>query len=120
VSGLHVERQFDPALPKLLPDVELALYRIAQEGLTNVARHADATRVTISLERGHQSVVLSVVDDGRGFSGQPQEHGGLRSMRERASLIDGALAVRSGRGGGVEIRLEVPTPAMMQTAGVEG
>ena len=44
VSGLRVERQFDPALPKLSPDVELAVYRIAQEGLTNVARHADATR----------------------------------------------------------------------------
>jgi two-component system, NarL family, sensor histidine kinase UhpB len=119
VSGLHVERQFDPELPKLLPDVELAVYRIAQEGLTNVARHAAATAVTIALERGHESVVLSVTDDGRGFSGRPQEHGGLRSMRERASLIDGALAVKSGVGGGVEIRLEVPAPAMVQTAGAE-
>jgi two-component system sensor histidine kinase UhpB len=120
VSGLHVRRQFDPALPKLQPDVELAVYRIAQESLTNVARHAEATTVTISLERGHQSVVLSVVDDGRGFRGRVDEHGGLRSMRERALLIDGALAVKSGRGGGVEIRLEVPVPAMVQTAGVEG
>ena len=120
VSGLHVERQFDPALPKLVPDVELAVYRIAQEGLTNVARHAAATAVTIALERGHESVVLSVTDDGRGFAGRPQEHGGLRSMRERALLIDGALAVKSGRDGGVEMRLEVPTPAMVQTVGVEG
>lgn len=120
VSGLHVERQFDPALPKLVPDVELAVYRIAQESLTNVARHAAATAVTIALERGHESVVLTVTDDGHGFTGRPQEHGGLRSMRERALLIDGALAVKSGPGGGVEIRLEVPVPLMVQTVGVEG
>jgi two-component system sensor histidine kinase UhpB len=120
VSGLHVERQLDPTLPKLPPDAELAVYRIAQESLTNVARHAAATAVTITLERGHESVVLSVTDDGRGFIGGPQEHGGLRSMRERASLIDGALAVKSARGGGVEVRLEVPAPAMVQTVGAEG
>jgi two-component system sensor histidine kinase UhpB len=120
VSGLHVERHFDPALPKLSPDVELAMYRIAQEGLTNVARHAGATAVTIALTRTHESVVLSITDDGRGFNGRPEEHGGLRSMRERASLIDGALAVRSGLAGGVEIRLEVPAAAMGQMVGVEG
>jgi two-component system, NarL family, sensor histidine kinase UhpB len=100
--------------------VELAVYRIAQESLTNVARHAAATAVTIALERGHESVVLSVTDDGRGFIGGAQEHGGLRSMRERASLIDGALAVKSARSGGVEVRLEVPVPAMVQTVGAEG
>ena len=111
VSGLHVERQFDPALPKLSADAELAVYRIAQESLTNVARHADATEVTIALERGPDSVVLSVSDDGRGFDGAPAEHGGLRSMRERALLIDGALAIKPGRRGGVEVRLEVPRRA---------
>jgi two-component system sensor histidine kinase UhpB len=112
VSGLHVERQFHPALPKLESDVELAVYRVAQESLTNVARHAAATAVTIALERGHESVILSVTDDGHGFTGRPQEQGGLRSMRERASLIDGELAVKSGRGGGVEVRLEVPAPRL--------
>jgi two-component system, NarL family, sensor histidine kinase UhpB len=119
VSGVRVERHFDPALPKLPIDAELAVYRIAQEGLTNVARHADATEVTIALERGPGSVVLRVSDDGRGFDGAPQEHGGLRSMRERALLIEGALAVKPGRSGGVEIRLEVPAPAAVQTVGVE-
>jgi two-component system sensor histidine kinase UhpB len=118
VSGVHVDRQFDPALPKLPVDAELAVYRIAQEGLTNVARHAAATEVTIALERGPGSVVLRVSDNGRGFDGAPQEHGGLRSMRERALLIDGALAVKPGRSGGVEIRLEVPAPAAVQTVGV--
>jgi two-component system, NarL family, sensor histidine kinase UhpB len=118
VSGLHVERRFDATLPKLSPDAELAAYRIAQESLTNVARHAAATEVTITLERGSGSVILSVSDNGSGFDGPPQEHGGLRSMRERALLIDAALAVKPGRRGGVDVRLEVPVPAAVQAVGV--
>src|ERR671931_228608 len=62
VSGVRVERDFAPALPKLAPEIELAVYRIAQESLTNVARHAEASRVTIALEPGHGSVVLRVAD----------------------------------------------------------
>jgi two-component system, NarL family, sensor histidine kinase UhpB len=118
VSGLHVERRFDATLPKLSPDAELAAYRIAQESLTNVARHAAATEVTITLERGSGSVILSVSDNGSGIDGPPQEHGGLRSMRERALLIDAALAVKPGRRGGVDVRLEVPVPAAVQAVGV--
>jgi two-component system sensor histidine kinase UhpB len=114
VSGVRVERQFDASLPKLAPDTELAVYRIAQESLTNVARHAQASSVMLALERGHDSVVLRVVDDGRGFDGVPEEHGGLRSMRERALLVDGALAIKDGRHGGVEVRLEVPVAAAAQ------
>ena len=108
VSGIQVERDFDASLPKLRPDTELAVYRIAQESLTNVARHSNAGRVTVALEGDRDSVVLRVVDDGRGFDGaMPEEHGGLRSMRERALLVDGALAVRESSRGGVEVRLEV-------------
>ncbi|MDQ3867821.1 MAG: histidine kinase [Actinomycetota bacterium] len=114
VSGIRVERQFDRSLPKLAPETELAVYRIAQESLTNVARHAQATAVTIMLERGRESVVLRVVDDGRGFDGVPEEHGGLRSMRERALLVDGALAIKDGAHGGVEVRLEVPTTSVAE------
>jgi two-component system sensor histidine kinase UhpB len=119
VSGLRVERHFDPALPKLSAETELAIYRIAQEALTNVARHADATEVTITLERGPRTVVLTVSDDGRGFVGPSQEHGGLRSMRERALLIDGTLAVKPGRHRGVDVRLEVAAPVAVQAVGVE-
>jgi two-component system, NarL family, sensor histidine kinase UhpB len=117
VSGVRVERQFDRSLPKLAPDTELAVYRIAQESLTNVARHAHASRVTLALERGYDSVVLRVVDDGRGFHGVPEEHGGLRSMRERALLVDGALAIKDGARGGVEVRLEVPAAPAVQPVG---
>jgi two-component system, NarL family, sensor histidine kinase UhpB len=119
VSGVEVERQFDQSLPKLGADTELAVYRIAQESLTNVTRHAKASRVTITLERGRDSVVLRVVDDGRGFPGAPEEHGGLRSMRERALLVDGALAIKPGARGGVEVRLEVPAAPVAQAAGVD-
>jgi two-component system sensor histidine kinase UhpB len=119
VSGVEVERHFDRSLPKLEPDTELAVYRIAQESLTNVARHAQAKRVTLALEAGHDSVVLRVVDDGRGFDGAPEEHGGLRSMRERALLVDGALAIKDGRQGGVEVRLEVPAAPAAQPVAVD-
>jgi two-component system sensor histidine kinase UhpB len=119
VSGVGIERQFDRSLPKLAPDTELAVYRIAQESLTNVARHAHASRVTLALEHGHNSVVLRVVDDGRGFDGVPEEHGGLRSMRERALLVDGALAIKDGAHGGVEVRLEVPAAPTVQPVAVD-
>jgi two-component system sensor histidine kinase UhpB len=119
VSGVEVERHFDRSLPTLAPDTDLAVYRIAQESLTNVARHAQAKRVTLALERGHDSVVLRVVDDGRGFAGAPEEHGGLRSMRERALLVGGALAIKDGRQGGVEVRLEVPAAPAAQPVAVD-
>jgi two-component system sensor histidine kinase UhpB len=120
VSGLQVEREFDRSLPKLGPEIELAVYRIAQESLTNVARHASAERVTISLEPGADSVVLLVADDGVGFAGEaaPEGHGGLRGMRERAVLVGGKLAIEPGRDGGVEIRLEVPSAPVDARVGV--
>jgi len=108
VADVRIERHFDPALPKLAPEIELAVYRIAQESLTNIARHARASRATIALEPGHESVVLRVADDGRGFAGAAVESGGLRSMRERALLVGGALAIKEAPEGGVEVRLEVP------------
>lgn len=110
-TGVAVEQRFDAELPRLSDEAELTIYRVAQESLTNVARHAEATQVELSLERGPRSVVLRVVDDGHGFdeaSATANGHGGVRGMRERAMLIGGALAIKSGRRGGAEIRLEVP------------
>jgi two-component system sensor histidine kinase UhpB len=111
-SGVQVERHFASELPPLSDDAELAVYRVAQESLTNIARHADATRVRMTLKPGAGSVVLRVLDDGRGIP-VPEAfalngHGGLRGMRERALLVGGALAVKRGSEGGVEVRLEVP------------
>src|SRR3954467_991558 len=67
VSGIEVEHRFARDLPPVTPETELALYRIAQESLTNIARHAAASRVAMSLEPGRASVILRVVDDGRGL-----------------------------------------------------
>ena len=109
-SGLRIERSFADDLPRLSDESELAVYRVAQESLTNVGRHAQATSVAISLERGTGSVVLRVVDDGTGDveTFEANGHGGLRGMRERALLVGGTLAVGGADGGGVEVRLEVP------------
>jgi two-component system, NarL family, sensor histidine kinase UhpB len=109
-SGVSVRRSFAEGLPRLSEVAELAVYRVAQESLTNVARHAGASRVEVSLSPGVGSVVLRVADDGRGIpeGAGVNGHGGLRGMRERALLVGGALAVKPGRGGGTEVRLEVP------------
>jgi two-component system, NarL family, sensor histidine kinase UhpB len=112
-TGLEVERRFAHSLPELDPDAEVAVYRVAQESLTNVARHADAGHVRVSLEPGRGSVVLRVVDDGKGFDGGlPAEGGGLRGMRERAVLVGAELSVRARPEGGTEVRLEVPLAAV--------
>jgi two-component system sensor histidine kinase UhpB len=109
-SGLRIERRFADELPPLSDEAELAVYRVAQESLTNVARHTQASRVEVALEPGAGSVVLRVVDDGRGMDEAAvlNGHGGVRGMRERAVLVGGALAIKRGREGGVEVRLEVP------------
>lgn len=109
-SGIQVERRFVTPLPPLSEEVELAIYRVAQESLTNIGRHAGATLVQVVLEPGADSVVLRVSDDGRGMpaTAELNGRGGLRGMRERALLVDGALAIKPAVSGGVEVRLEVP------------
>lgn len=116
-SGIRVTRRFERSLPNLDPDAELAIYRIVQESLTNVARHARAARVTATLEQSRDHVVVRVVDDGQGFGAGPEEHGGVRSIRERALLIGGALAIEPASRGGVEVRLEVPLRQVVQPVG---
>ena len=107
-TGLQIERRLESDLPRLEPETELALYRVAQESLTNVARHADASHVELELTRGSGSVVLRVVDDGRGMNGGAPPGGGLRGMRERALMLGAALAIKASAEGGVEVRMEVP------------
>jgi two-component system sensor histidine kinase UhpB len=87
------------APPSLAPDLEAALYRIAQEALTNVARHAEATqaRVALSLEGG--ALILTVADDGRGLDPARPAGRGLIGMRERAAAYGGALTLEPGRPG---------------------
>jgi len=110
-TGISVRRRLPTPLPKLDPKVELVLYRVAQEGLTNAARHSGASEVTLALEHDADSVVLRVLDNGRGFDGRRAEGGGLRGIRERALIVGGAVAIKPAPSGGVEIRLQVPVAA---------
>jgi two-component system sensor histidine kinase UhpB len=103
-AGLHVRRTLAPDLPHLNRDVELVLYRVAQEALTNVARHAAAANVDITLRRTAGGVELAIRDDGRGL-GQAAEGAGIRGMRERALLIGADLTLDTRPEGGTCVRL---------------
>jgi two-component system, NarL family, sensor histidine kinase UhpB len=93
------------------PEVELAVYRVAQESLTNVARHAAATEVVVVLEAVDGGLRLVVRDDGGGVPPGALDGTGITGMRERALLIGGRLTVSRGDGGrGTEVRLDVPHP----------
>ena len=108
-AGLAIARRVGTSLPALSPEVELVLYRVAQESLTNVARHADASRVELVLERAGDGVVLRVRDDGKGFQMDDSKRvNGIRGMRERAVLIGARLRIDSVPGRGTEVELRVP------------
>lgn len=106
-GGPPVRRTFGPGLPDLGHDVEVVVYRVAQEALTNVVRHAGAQRVDLSLLRLGTDVVLEVADDGRGFGAGAVEGTGLLGMRDRAALVGGTVEVSSGSAG-TTVRLRVP------------
>lgn len=106
-TGLRIRRQLGDDLPPLPAEAELAVYRVAQESLTNAARHAGASSVDLSLERGPDGVLLRVRDDGKGLD-RVRPSSGMRGMRERALLIGGDLTINQAPGGGVEVRLRVP------------
>jgi PAS domain S-box-containing protein len=89
----------------LPPDVQVALYRLCQEGLNNIARHAGASRVDIQLQYETGAVELRIRDDGRGFdpAQTPPGHYGLSMMRERATAVGAALSITSQPGYGTEV-----------------
>ncbi|HEU0242548.1 MAG TPA: PAS domain S-box protein [Candidatus Limnocylindrales bacterium] len=91
-------------------DVEETLYRIAQEALHNVVKHAGARQVRLELDRVAEGVRLRVIDDGRGFdpSAVPDGHLGLTGMRSRAERLGGHLTVTTGHGAGTTIEVVVP------------
>ncbi|WP_089253238.1 sensor histidine kinase [Asanoa hainanensis] len=113
--GLNVRARIGPDLPDLDEEAELVLYRVAQEGLTNVARHARAEQVDLTLRRTDGGVELLVRDDGRGLRGAP-EGAGIRGMRERALLAGAEVAVGASPGGGTEVRLRLPARTLVPPA----
>jgi two-component system sensor histidine kinase UhpB len=108
-GGPRVRRELQGGLPPLPADVELVIYRVAQESLTNALRHAGAETVTVSLMADAEQVVLSVQDDGGGMPAElPRDTAGIAGMRERALLVGGRLSIESRPGRGTEVRLTVP------------
>jgi two-component system, NarL family, sensor histidine kinase UhpB len=105
--GLAVACRLDPDLPPLGHDAELVVYRVAQESLTNTARHAGAEHADLTLYRSCAGVEMRISDDGRGI-GQAPEGSGIRGMRERALLIGADLALGARPAGGTEVRLTIP------------
>jgi signal transduction histidine kinase len=97
---------------RLPRDVETIIYRVAQESLNNVGRHARATEVSVSLSCSGSGVALTVRDNGRGFDTSRPSAGtfGLAGMRERASLIGGSLVIEAAAKSGTTVRLRVPGP----------
>jgi signal transduction histidine kinase len=97
----------------LSPEAEAQVFRIVQESLTNVRKHADAHRATLTLDVDGSTLVIRVVDDGRGFVPLESPPGswpryGLEAMRERAASIGGSIEWSSGADAGAIVRLAVP------------
>jgi len=102
---------------RLEEPMEMAIYRVVQEALTNVMKHAAAKTVRVSLEQNKQSVYVFIEDDGKGFNtdealsyGAPRGGIGLLGMRERVTFLGGTFEVRSRRGHGTRISVEIPLP----------
>jgi signal transduction histidine kinase len=109
-SGIAIDLEANVGDDRLPPEVETALYRIAQEALTNVAKHASAGHVSVVVTRREGSVTVVVEDDGRGFGvgGRDGAGLGLVGMKERVGLLGGRLAIESTEGSGTTIVAEVP------------
>ncbi|MBN1259198.1 MAG: ATP-binding cassette domain-containing protein [Anaerolineae bacterium] len=117
-TGIPIDLRIDPALGRLPEPIELSVFRIIQEGLRNVQKHAVATRVQLELQRTPTaSLVVRIIDNGLGLA-QPmnlaalaeQKHFGLVGISERVSLLDGTLKVESPPEGGLAIEIEIPNP----------
>jgi two-component system sensor histidine kinase UhpB len=110
-TGLVVRRSLDVRLPTLSPDAELVVYRVAQEALTNVVRHAQVEEAELELFAQEGGVELVVSDRGVGVGEHTAEHssGGIRGMRERALLIGARLEVHPAARGGTDVKLHVPS-----------
>ncbi|WP_322798360.1 ATP-binding protein [Thermoflexus sp.] len=112
-TGLPVTLQIQGRIERLSREIELALYRVGQEALTNIARHARATRVEIHLNCGGDHLELTISDDGIGFDPEAVRKSrprslGLIGMAERLSLVGGILEIESAPGKGTRVRARVP------------
>jgi two-component system, NarL family, sensor histidine kinase UhpB len=109
-TGLAVHQQIADDLPLLAPETELVVYRVAQEALTNVARHSGSDQADMMLDSADGLITLAVRDRGHGIgNGEQDPGGGIRGMRERAALIGARLRIGPNpSGAGCEVRLDIP------------
>jgi two-component system sensor histidine kinase UhpB len=107
-ADIQIEHRIERRLPALSYEQELVVYRVAQEALTNVVRHAGARRAELSLDRNGTHLALRIRDDGRGLPAAPAAGGGIRGMRERALLVRAELSIGERPRGGVEVALDLP------------
>jgi len=108
-SGIEAELSEDGDLSELDDDVQLVIYRVAQEALANASRHSEAGRIDVAIRRDGDRVELVVADDGRGFAFDQAEGGGLgiAGMRERALLVGGDLTIESRPEQGTRVKLRI-------------
>jgi signal transduction histidine kinase/ligand-binding sensor domain-containing protein len=114
-TGLHIEVRGDPVLEGLPPETEITVFRVAQEAVTNAIRHADPTRIAVTLRTGGGGLEIIVEDDGKGFDVRATLDGaatvknlGLLGMQERARMIGGEMSIESAPGRGTQVRIRIP------------
>lgn len=123
-GSVRVEARMEPGIT-LPPEIEVALFRIGQEALTNAGKHSAARRVRVSMVVDGREASLTVKDNGSGFDPSrvpsPTRQGqlGIYGMVERAALLEGTLKIRSAPGKGTEVRVSVPVAGREAIAGVE-
>ncbi|HZD56572.1 MAG TPA: sensor histidine kinase [Anaerolineales bacterium] len=117
-AGVRVELNASEENMLLPPQLNSTLFRIAQEAINNILRHAQANSVTIALHQNKKEVCLSIADDGQGFdliAAQEQavglQHLGLLGIQERAEMVGGRVTVSSAPGKGTQLQVSVPLPA---------
>jgi signal transduction histidine kinase len=113
-SDIEVDVRVGDVPEQIAPDVALCLFRVAQESLRNVVRHAHARSVDVSLERIGDALRLVASDDGKGFAQERRGGLGLSSMRERVRQLGGRLSVDSAPGRGTSVTASVPLAAVAQ------
>lgn len=114
-AGAELTLTLPPSLTTLPPDVEQQLYRVAEEALNNIVRHARAKHLSLALQQTEPALTLTIHDDGAGFDPMqpsPNGHYGIAGMKERAALVNGALQVESQPTKGTTIRLTIPVGSL--------
>jgi signal transduction histidine kinase len=123
-SNIRIQLEIDPALGRLPETIELSVFRIVQEGLSNIRKHAGARRVRLSVQRTPSaSLLLRLEDDGQGLSIPTdlaslsvKKHFGIVGISERVALLGGTMNIESSKGNGMILQVEIPSPHPVITA----